>query len=86
MTITRYVTYPDLPNYGVAFSRKHLLDMQREGKFPRARQLSANRVAWLETEILAWINEPRPVARSVAGTPDSPRLRRGPRAGGEATK
>jgi predicted DNA-binding transcriptional regulator AlpA len=67
VTMTKFVTYPELPTYGVpAFSRKHFLDMQREGRFPKARQLSANRIAWLESEILDWIAS-RPVAEAVAG-------------------
>jgi predicted DNA-binding transcriptional regulator AlpA len=66
---TRFVSYPELPDYGVpAFSRKHLLDLQKQGKFPKARQLSANRIAWLEDEICAWVAS-RPLARSVAEAP-----------------
>lgn len=31
--------------------------MERAGIFPRRRKLSANRVGWLRSEILAWIEE-----------------------------
>jgi predicted DNA-binding transcriptional regulator AlpA len=60
----RYVTYRELRRYGINFSRKHLLDLMRAGKFPQARQLSANRVAWLLAEILAHCLT-RPVARAA---------------------
>lgn len=72
MAIKKFVTYPELPDYGVpAFSRKHLLDLQKQGKFPKARQLSANRIGWLEDEIRIWVAS-RPVARAVAGCRYSP--------------
>jgi predicted DNA-binding transcriptional regulator AlpA len=60
----RYLTYPELAAFGVSFSRKHLLDLMRAGKFPQARQMSANRVAWLEAEIIGYL-ETRPVSRAV---------------------
>jgi predicted DNA-binding transcriptional regulator AlpA len=60
-----FVRYPELGNYGVPhYSRKHLLDMQRRGQFPRCVQLSPNRVAWRASELLRWVAS-RPVARSV---------------------
>jgi predicted DNA-binding transcriptional regulator AlpA len=63
--VPKFIRFPELSDYGVpAFTRKHIIDLQKQGKFSKARQLSANRVAWLEDEILAWANE-RPVARSV---------------------
>jgi predicted DNA-binding transcriptional regulator AlpA len=75
----RYLTYPELREYGIGFSRKHLLDLMRAGKFPQARQLSANRVAWLRAEILAYC-QTRPVAR-LLGT--AAPIRRRP-SGGES--
>ena len=68
MPTKRFVTYPELSSYGVPnYSRKHLIDLQRLGRFPRARQLTPNRIAWDEADILDWL-ENRPVAVSVAGT------------------
>jgi predicted DNA-binding transcriptional regulator AlpA len=67
----RFITYPELPDHGVPpYSRKHLLDLQRQGKFPLARQLSANRIGWAEDEIAAWVKN-RPVARSLAPQPQT---------------
>jgi predicted DNA-binding transcriptional regulator AlpA len=65
----RFVTYPELVDHGVPkYSRKHLIDLQRRGQFPRAYQLSPNRIAWAEDEIRAWVAS-RPVARAVAEAP-----------------
>jgi predicted DNA-binding transcriptional regulator AlpA len=61
-----FVAYPQLANYGVPrYSRKHLLDLQRRGQFPRAVQLSPNRIAWRASELAQWCAS-RPVARAVA--------------------
>jgi predicted DNA-binding transcriptional regulator AlpA len=61
-----FVTYPELPAYGIPkYSRKHLLDMQRRGQFPRAIQLSPNRVAWTRSSLAEWCRS-RPTARAVA--------------------
>jgi len=46
----------------VPYSRKTVWLMERNGLFPRRRQLSAGRVGWLGTEILGWIKT-RPVAK-----------------------
>ena len=35
--------------------------MEKRGEFPKRRQISPNRVAWLESEILAWM-ESRPAS------------------------
>ena len=68
--VTKFITFPELPEYGVpAFSRKHILDLQKRGRFPKARQLSANRIGWVEDEIIAWAAS-RPVARSIAAPPE----------------
>ena len=36
--------------------------MEKRGEFPKRRQISPNRVAWLESEILAWMAS-RPVSK-----------------------
>lgn len=66
MATQKFVTYQDLPVYGVPkYSRKHLLDMQRRGQFPKALQLSPNRIAWDEEAIRTWVAS-RPIAKSAA--------------------
>lgn len=44
-------------------SRTACWRLERTGQFPRKRQLSAGAVGWLESEILAWMNEGRDGAR-----------------------
>jgi hypothetical protein len=64
-----FVSYGELSNYGIPkYSRKHLLDLQRQNKFPRAVQLSANRIAWRASELARWCAS-RPTARAVADEP-----------------
>jgi predicted DNA-binding transcriptional regulator AlpA len=61
-----FVTYHELPNYGIPqYSRKHLLDLMKRNQFPAAVQLSANRVAWRVSSLREWIAS-RPTARAVA--------------------
>ena len=40
----------------VGFDRFQINRMERAGRFPRRRQVSANRVAWLSDEIEDWLN------------------------------
>ncbi|KAB2847988.1 MAG: AlpA family phage regulatory protein [Hyphomicrobiaceae bacterium] len=39
----------------VPFTRQHILRLEKRGRFPRRIQLSTNRVAWLMSEVEAWI-------------------------------
>jgi prophage regulatory protein len=38
-----------------SLSRAFLYDLVKDGKFPRPVKVSANRVAWLESAVAAWI-------------------------------
>ena len=40
----------------VPYSRKTVWMMEKKGLFPKRRQLSPGRVAWLGSEIKEWIN------------------------------
>jgi predicted DNA-binding transcriptional regulator AlpA len=62
------IIYEELAGYGIRHSRKHLLDLMRAKKFPAARQISANRVAWVRAEIEAYVDS-LPVA--WAAQPDA---------------
>ena len=42
-------------------SRMTIYRLERDGRFPKRRQLSQNSVAWLESEITDWA-ESRPIA------------------------
>ena len=39
----------------VPYTPQHILRLEKDGKFPRRVQLGANRVAWLLSEIEAWV-------------------------------
>lgn len=62
----RYVSRQQLrEDFGIGFSRAHLARLEKAGNFPRRVKLSANRVVWIESEILAWCaarNEARKAA------------------------
>jgi prophage regulatory protein len=45
-------------------SRNTIWDLERAGKFPHRRQITANKVAWLESEVDAWIAS-RPTAQEA---------------------
>ncbi len=38
-----------------SLSRTTRWRLERQGSFPRRRRISANRIAWLESEVLAWV-------------------------------
>jgi prophage regulatory protein len=50
----RLLTWPQVAAR-VPYTRQHCGRLERENKFPRRVQVGENRVAWLETEIDAWI-------------------------------
>jgi prophage regulatory protein len=45
-------------------SRNTIWCLERAGDFPRRRQITANKVAWLESEVDAWIAS-RPTAQET---------------------
>ncbi len=49
----------------VPYTRQHVMRLEAEGKFPARVQVGGNRVAWLESEINAWI-EARAAERKQA--------------------
>jgi predicted DNA-binding transcriptional regulator AlpA len=57
--------YEDLKQFGITWSRVHLDRLQKDGLFPRKVKLAPNTAAYVESEILAWI-EARCAARESA--------------------
>lgn len=45
-----------------ALSYSTIWRLEREGDFPARRRISANRVAWVESEVERWIEERQKVA------------------------
>jgi predicted DNA-binding transcriptional regulator AlpA len=51
----RFLSFPQLKSEkGVPYTRRHLRDLVRAGKFPRPVELSEARIAWIEDEIDQW--------------------------------
>ena len=44
-------------------SRQTIWRMERDGRFPRRRVLGARNIAWLESEVIAWISAVPRVSR-----------------------
>jgi prophage regulatory protein len=55
--MTKLLTYDDLREIGLPYSRCHLWRLYKSDKFPRPIKLSASRNAWRAEEIEAWIAE-----------------------------
>lgn len=54
--MSRLLTMAQLrPDKGIPYSRPHLYRLINDGKFPAPIRLSDNRIAFLETEIDAWL-------------------------------
>ncbi len=49
------VNYEELRDLGISYSKEHLRRLEADGLFPTRVRLSAARVAWMYTEIMAWI-------------------------------
>jgi prophage regulatory protein len=61
----RFLRFGDLKTAGVPFSRMHIHRLERAGQFPRRVLLGAKTVAWVGTEVEAWLKA-RCEARVVA--------------------
>jgi hypothetical protein len=73
----RLVSYFDLgefgfvnPTTGKPYSRKHLGDLMRRGLWPKAIQVSPNRIAWRLSDLTRHAAT-RPIARSLRDPADA---------------
>lgn len=41
----------------VLYSPQHVARLEKAGKFPRRVQLGPNRVGWVESEVLEWLEQ-----------------------------
>ena len=41
----------------VLYSPQHVARLEKAGQFPRRVKLGLNRVGWVESEVLDWLNE-----------------------------
>jgi prophage regulatory protein len=51
----KFLRFEDLQQYGITWSRVHLDRLQKAGQFPKKIKLGPNTAAYLESEIVAWI-------------------------------
>jgi prophage regulatory protein len=52
----RLISYAVLRERGITYTKRSLWRLEREGKFPK-RVLGAGRIAWVESEIDAYIKK-----------------------------
>jgi prophage regulatory protein len=75
----RMLSYPDLVELGVPYSRPHLSRLVKEGKFPAPFSLSAYRIVWREVDVFAWIEQRAAAAEPVTRKVKAPVVVRGRR-------
>jgi prophage regulatory protein len=63
--VKKLVRYDDLRSYGITWSRVHIDRLQSAGRFPKKVKLGSNTAAYLESEVMAWI-EARCAERNAA--------------------
>jgi prophage regulatory protein len=61
-----YLRWPTVQQVS-GLSRVTIWRMERDDKFPRRRQLSANSVGWLQSEIETWVNSREQVFAEANG-------------------
>ena len=53
----KLISFPELKaRYGVPFTRRHLLTLEANKKFPGRVPIGDNRVAWIEAEVQEWVD------------------------------
>jgi prophage regulatory protein len=52
----RYIRFKELKTL-VPLGRTTIWRMEQEGRFPRSRRIGKSAKAWLETEVLSWMQE-----------------------------
>jgi prophage regulatory protein len=63
---TRLLSFNELRDRGISYSRVQLWRMVRAGRFPAPVKLGPSRSAWVETEVDSWI-EARMAERGGVG-------------------
>lgn len=53
----KFVTYAELQDYGIPYSRVHISRLVKAQKFPLPVPIGAARVGWIEAELLTWQSE-----------------------------
>ena len=53
----------------VLYSPQHVARLEKAGKFPKRIQLGPNRVGWVESEVLDWLQQRLDSREDPNGTP-----------------
>lgn len=53
---TRFIPQSEVQRR-VPYSRVQIWRLEKQGRFPKRVRIGPNRVAWVETEVEAWIND-----------------------------
>ena len=53
---TKVLSFKDLRERGISYSRVHIHRLVAAGKFPRPIKIGENRTAWLERELDEWLD------------------------------
>ncbi len=73
------VPYDGLKAKGITFSKMHIWRLEKARKFPMHVQVSAQRIAWVESEIDQWIDDRIAAREQVEPAQEIPhKLRREP--------
>jgi prophage regulatory protein len=51
----KFLRFEKLKDYGIDWSRVHTLHLEKAGKFPKRVRMGENSIAYVESEILAWL-------------------------------
>jgi len=78
-TMPKLLTFRELKDHGVTLGRRQIDRLEADGKFPKRVPITSWSVAWVTTEIDAWIDA-KIAARAEGLTLGSGRGKKGPRA------
>jgi prophage regulatory protein len=70
ITGRRLLTYADLCERGITYSRVHLRRLELAGKFPHHIDLGENKIAWFEDEIDTFLEERAAARPAFANSKD----------------
>ena len=70
-TAKKFILLPKVQEI-VPYSASHIWRLERTGKFPQRVRLGQNRVAWLESEVNAWVDS-KIAARTINSHCEDPK-------------
>jgi predicted DNA-binding transcriptional regulator AlpA len=68
----KFLSFPELKSLkGIPYTRRHLRDLCKDGKFPQPVEVSEARIAWVEEEVDQWQAAKAAARRIVEETANS---------------